>query len=117
MCRPTRRRFRGRLTRLGETSEDDAQSLHRGGGGSTYTRKARLPHRGFERVLPAESGVQAMDEAEHSVERRRIRVERERFLPGGLVTEARQAVQLAPGSADVAQLAGFILIAAGYPED
>ena len=40
MCRPTRRRFRGRLTRLGEKSEDDAQSLHRGSGGSTYTRKA-----------------------------------------------------------------------------
>ena len=41
MCRPTRRRFRGRLIRLGEMSEDDAQSLHRGSGGSTYTRKAR----------------------------------------------------------------------------
>src|SRR6476620_717525 len=40
MCRPTRRRFRGRLLRLGEMSEDDAQSLHRGSGGSTYTRKA-----------------------------------------------------------------------------
>src|SRR5208283_3196182 len=40
MCRPTRRRFRGRLIRLGEKSEDDAQSLHRGSGGSTYTRKA-----------------------------------------------------------------------------
>ena len=31
----------GRLLRLGEMSEDDAQSLHRGSGGSTYTRKAR----------------------------------------------------------------------------
>ena len=41
MCRPTRLRFRGRLIRLGEMSEDDAQSLHRGSGGSTYTRKAR----------------------------------------------------------------------------
>ena len=41
MCRPTRLQFRGRLIRLGETSEDDAQSLHRGTGGSTYTRKAR----------------------------------------------------------------------------
>ena len=40
MCRPTRPQFRGRLTRLGEMSEDDAQSLHRGTGGSTYTRKA-----------------------------------------------------------------------------
>ena len=40
MCRPTRHPFRGRLTRLGEMSEDDAQPLHRGTGGSTYTRKA-----------------------------------------------------------------------------
>ena len=39
--RPTRLQFRGRLIRLGEMSEDDAQSLHRGTGGSTYTRKAR----------------------------------------------------------------------------
>ena len=41
MCRPTRRPFRGRLTRLGGTSEDYAQPLHRGSGGSMYTRKAR----------------------------------------------------------------------------
>src|SRR5712671_6567958 len=41
MCRPTRPQFRGRLTRLGEMSEDDAQALHRGTGGGTYTRKAR----------------------------------------------------------------------------
>src|ERR1700740_1943043 len=41
MCRPTRRPFRGRLTRLGEMSEEDAQPLHRGSGGSMYTRKAR----------------------------------------------------------------------------
>jgi hypothetical protein len=41
MCRPTRLQLRGRLIRLGEMSEDDAQSLHRGTGGSTYTRKAR----------------------------------------------------------------------------
>ena len=41
MCRPTRQRYRGRLIRLGEMSEDDAQPLHRGSGGSTYTRKAR----------------------------------------------------------------------------
>src|SRR5208283_4674938 len=40
MCRPTRLQLRGRLIRLGEMSEDDAQSLHRGTGGSTYTRKA-----------------------------------------------------------------------------
>src|SRR6476620_6105432 len=40
MCRPTRLQFWGRLIRLGEMSEDDAQSLHRGTGGSTYTRKA-----------------------------------------------------------------------------
>src|SRR5207244_5877965 len=41
MCRPTRRPFRGRLTRLGEMSEEYAQPLHRGSGGSMYTRKAR----------------------------------------------------------------------------
>src|SRR5208337_1691241 len=40
MCRPTRLQLRGRLIRLGEMSEDDAQPLHRGTGGSTYTRKA-----------------------------------------------------------------------------
>ena len=32
--------FRGRLIRLGETSEDDAQSLHRGTGGSTYMKES-----------------------------------------------------------------------------
>src|SRR5262249_22679383 len=41
MCRPTRRPFRGRLTWRGETSEEYTQLLHRGSGGSTYTRKAR----------------------------------------------------------------------------
>src|ERR1700736_5821450 len=41
MCRPIRTWNRGRLTRLGETSEDDAHPLHRGSGGSMYTRKAR----------------------------------------------------------------------------
>ena len=41
MCRPTRHPFRGRLPRLGEMSEDYAQPLHQGSGGSTYTRKAR----------------------------------------------------------------------------
>src|SRR5467141_575134 len=40
MCRPTRKWNRGRLTRLGDTSEDYAQPLHRGSGGSMYTRKA-----------------------------------------------------------------------------
>ena len=41
MCSPTRQPFRGRLTRLGEMSEEYAQLLHRGSGGSMYTRKAR----------------------------------------------------------------------------
>ena len=40
MCRPTRCPFRGRLTRLGEMSEEYAQPLHRGSGGGMYTRKA-----------------------------------------------------------------------------
>ena len=40
MCRPTRRPFRGRLIGLGWMSEEDAQPLHRGSGGSMYTRKA-----------------------------------------------------------------------------
>ena len=40
MCRPTRKWNRGRLTRLGDTSEDYVQPLHRGSGGSMYTRKA-----------------------------------------------------------------------------
>jgi hypothetical protein len=40
ICRPTRRPFRGRLTRRGEMSEEYAQPLHRGSGGSMYTRKA-----------------------------------------------------------------------------
>ena len=50
MCRPTRRPFRGRLTRRGEMSEDYTQLLHRGSGGSMYTRKAyatrEAPRRG-----------------------------------------------------------------------
>src|SRR3954468_24273527 len=50
MCRPTRRPFRGRLTRLGAMSEEYAQPLHRGSGGSMYTRKAyatrEAPRRG-----------------------------------------------------------------------
>ena len=41
MCRPKPGDpFRGRLTRLGEMSEEYAQLLHRGSGGSMYTRKA-----------------------------------------------------------------------------
>ena len=40
MCRPTRHPFRGRLIWLGEMSEDYAQLLHRGSGGSMFTRKA-----------------------------------------------------------------------------
>src|SRR6516225_12437504 len=40
MCRPTRPPYRGRLLRPGETSEDYAQPLHRGTGGSMHTRKA-----------------------------------------------------------------------------
>src|SRR2546430_2595144 len=40
MCRPTRPPNRGTLLGLGETSEDYAQPLHRGTGGSMYTRKA-----------------------------------------------------------------------------
>ena len=50
MRRPTRRPFRGRLIRLGEMSEEYAQPLHRGSGGSMYTRKAHAtreaPRRG-----------------------------------------------------------------------
>src|ERR1700736_6016331 len=40
MCRPTRQPFRGRLIRPGEMSEEYAPLLHRGSGGSMYTRKA-----------------------------------------------------------------------------
>ena len=40
---------RGRLIRLGEMSAIDAQSLHRGTGGSTYTRKARATREAPER--------------------------------------------------------------------
>ena len=42
MCRPTRPPNRGRLLRPGEMSEDYAQPLHRGTGGSMYTRKAHV---------------------------------------------------------------------------
>ena len=49
MCRPTRLQLRGRLIRLGEMSEDHAQSLHRGTGGSTYTRKAHATREAPER--------------------------------------------------------------------
>src|SRR5262249_6377124 len=37
MCRPARRACRGRLTRLGEMSEEYAHLLRRGSGGSMYT--------------------------------------------------------------------------------
>jgi hypothetical protein len=40
MCRPTRQSYRGRLSRLGEMSEDDAQPLHRGNGGSMYMKES-----------------------------------------------------------------------------
>src|SRR6202171_5675922 len=40
MGRPTRLPYRGRLKWLGELSEDYALLLHRGIGGSMYTRKA-----------------------------------------------------------------------------
>jgi hypothetical protein len=53
MCRPTRLQFRGRLIRLGEMSEDDAQPLHRGSGGSTYTRKAHATREAPSVVRPA----------------------------------------------------------------
>src|SRR5229473_1497996 len=50
MCRPTRQPFRGRLTRPGEMSEEYAQLLHRGSGGSMYTRK-RTQHGKPQRVI------------------------------------------------------------------
>src|SRR6266446_4027112 len=40
MCRPIRTWNRGRLTRMGEMSDEYAHLLHRGSGGSMYTRKA-----------------------------------------------------------------------------
>ena len=46
MCRPTRQRYRERLIRLGEMSDDDAQSVHRGSGGSTYTPRGQGQHDG-----------------------------------------------------------------------
>src|SRR6202051_2741389 len=50
MCRPTRLPYRGRLKWLGALSEDYAHLLHRGIGGSMYTRKAyatrEAPRRG-----------------------------------------------------------------------
>src|SRR5712691_7615114 len=50
MRRPTRQPFRGRLIRLGERANQDAQTLRRGSGGSMYTRKAyatrEAPRRG-----------------------------------------------------------------------
>src|SRR6516225_10511742 len=50
MRRPTRRPFRGRLTRLGYERKSSAQPLRRGSGDSMYTRKAHAtretPRRG-----------------------------------------------------------------------
>jgi hypothetical protein len=50
MCRPTRQPYRGRLIWLEWMSEEDVQPLHRGSGGSMYTRKAHAtreaPRRG-----------------------------------------------------------------------
>src|SRR5262249_55383084 len=46
MCRPTRPPNRGRLIRLGEMSEDYAQPLHRGTGGSGHFGLVRLAARG-----------------------------------------------------------------------
>ena len=40
MRRPTRQPYRGRLIRLERMSEEYVQPLHRGSGGSMYTRKA-----------------------------------------------------------------------------
>src|ERR1700724_1923371 len=48
MCRPTRPPNRGRLLRPGEMSEDYAQPLHRGTGGSMYTRKAHATRPGID---------------------------------------------------------------------
>src|SRR5450755_327542 len=45
MCRPTRLPYRGRLKWLGALSEDYAHPLHRGIGGSMYTRKAHAKRR------------------------------------------------------------------------
>src|SRR5258705_9338681 len=41
MCRPTRLPYRGRLKWLGALSEDYAHLLHRGIGGSMYTRRTQ----------------------------------------------------------------------------
>src|SRR5271167_3949146 len=40
MCRPTRQWNRGRRTRMDDLSDEYARPLHRGSGGSMYTRKA-----------------------------------------------------------------------------
>jgi len=49
MCRPTRQPYRGRLIRLERTSEEYVQSLHRGSGGSMYTRKAHATREALRR--------------------------------------------------------------------
>src|SRR5258708_35259572 len=59
MCRPPRQPFRGRLIRPGELSEEYAQLLHRGSGGSVYTREAPAPretHARGEGRAPARPG-------------------------------------------------------------
>ena len=56
MCGPTRQRYRGRLLRLGEMSDDDAQPLHRGSGGSTHTRKAHATREAPSVVRPGMTG-------------------------------------------------------------
>src|SRR5437867_3235122 len=49
MRMPTRSPFRGRLIRLGETSEARPQLLRRGSGDSMYTRKAHATREGPRR--------------------------------------------------------------------
>ncbi len=83
MCRPTRRRIRGRLLRLGEKSEDDAQSLHRGSGGSTYMKESArntgspTAWSGMTNRTPARDGPGAMGWRRGSVYRG------SRVTPGG----------------------------------
>src|SRR5271155_1474059 len=81
MCRPTRQPFRGRLIRLGETGEDYAQPLHRGSGGSTYTRKAYATREAPERGQGWSKRTPARDR------------------PGAHGVAERLAVPLKPGNA------------------
>src|SRR6516225_9247885 len=61
MRRPTRRPFRGRLTRLGYERKSYAQTLRRGSGDSMYTRKAyatrETPRRGQGRSTGCPRGT------------------------------------------------------------